>query len=475
MGALILTDWRRALPWLFVVGVLQDVLRKLTAGAPAAYILGVGILFGLVALMAYAQGSLRGRWRTLALGDDGLRQAWNLVVLVVVAQAAHAALRWGNPLIGVLGLAFYLGPVLALMVGMAYAQSQARIDRLLTAYVMVMVPAALTVYLSADYGAQWPVLRDVGALTGTQIIIYHGGQALESLSGIFRVGELAAWHAATSIAFLSILVLRRPSLVKLIGAGVLGALLVGAIILTGRRKMLMTLAVFFSFQWVLFILLRRGVTRLSGAMLAFALFLAVAFSLLGHEEQDLASPSAAYADRGLTVFTSTDQRLDTTLNLVQSAWSRSGGIGVGAGMAGQGSRFAGGGNVSARMVGGSAEAGMGFIIVELGLPGLLAMGWLMFMLVSRLWWGLRMLARVNEQWLLYAVSFASLLIANLATFGVAVQLYSDYVVLITLGMVAGMLFTLVNAGIEQYRLHLAWRTGSHLAVQMPPAPGLGPK
>lgn len=189
----------------------------------------------------------------------------------------------------------------------------------------------------------------------------------------------------------------------------------------------------------------------------------------------MASPSAAYADRGLTVFASTDQRLDTTLNLVQSAWYRSGGIGVGAGMAGQGSRFAGGGNVSAQMVGGSAEAGMGFIIVELGLPGLLAMGWLMFLLVRRLWRGLRMLARVNEQWLLYAVSFASLLIANLATFGVAVQLYSDYVVLITLGMVAGMLFTLVSAGIEQYRLHLAWRTGGHLAVQMPPAPGLGPK
>ena len=462
MLALIMTDWRRALPWLFGIGVLQDVLRKLTPNVPAAYILWIGAMFALVALVAYSQGALRGRWRALALGDADLLQAWSLFALVVVAQAAHAVLRWGNPLIGVLGVLFYLGPILALMVGMAYAQTQARIDRLLGTYVLIMVPASLTVYLSVDYGMQWPVLRDVGAFTGSQIIIFHGGQALESLSGVFRVGELAAWHAATSIAFLSILVLRRPSLIRIIGAGVLGVLLVGAIVLTGRRKMLMTLTVFFSFQWVLFMLLRRGVSRLSGAMLAFALILAVGFSLLGHEEWDLASPSAAYVDRGLTVFETTDERLDTTWNLVQSAWSRSGGIGVGAGMAGQGSRFAGGGAVAAQAVGGSAEAGLGFIIVELGLPGVLALFWLMFVLVRRLWQGLRMLARVNDQWLLYAVSFAALLIANLATFGVAVQLYSDYVVLITLGLVAGMMFTLVDAGIRQcyWGACLTWqRTG----------------
>ena len=160
------------------------------------------------------------------------------------------------------------------------------------------------------------------------------------------------------------------------------------------------------------------------------------------------------------------------MNLVQSAWYRSRGLGVGAGVAGQGGRYAGGGGAEA--VGGAAEAGLGFIIVELGLPGVLAMVWLMFLLVRRLWQGLRLLAWVNPPLLVYAVSFAALLMANLATFGVAVQLFSDYAVLITLGLTAGMLFTLVSAGIEQYRLHLAWRTASHLATQIAHHPLAGP-
>ena len=41
----------------------------------------------------------------------------------------------------------------------------------------------------------------------------------------------------------------------------------------------------------------------------------------------------------------------------------------------------------------------------------------------------------------------------------AVQLYSDYEVLITLGLVAGMLFSLVHAGIHQcyWEAYLTWQ------------------
>ena len=67
---------------------------------------------------------------------------------------------------------------------------------------LIMVPACLTIYLSADYIAQWPLLRVVGAMKGTQIILYLVGQALENLSAAFRAWEQAAWHAKTSIAFI---------------------------------------------------------------------------------------------------------------------------------------------------------------------------------------------------------------------------------------------------------------------------------
>ena len=128
--------------------------------------------------------------------------------------------------------------------GVAYANSERRITTYLTAYVLIMVPAALTVYLSLEYSDQWPILRDIGSFVGGELIIYDQGAALESYAGIFRTGEIAAWHAATAAAFLIMLATRNPSLAFRIVAGLVVVALVGTIILTGRRKMLMALTIF---------------------------------------------------------------------------------------------------------------------------------------------------------------------------------------------------------------------------------------
>ncbi|TVQ86609.1 MAG: hypothetical protein EA400_12695 [Chromatiaceae bacterium] len=445
---LVADNWRRGVLALFAVGVLQDVFRKLTPGAPAYFILWVGVVFGVVVLFALSRGAVRGL-RPLYLQDRALADAWRFFIAVVLLQAIHAWLRWGSPLVPVLGLFFYLGPVVALLVGMAYAKSERWIDRFLAGYVLIMLPAVLTVYLTPQFGEQFPVLRDVGVLTGTQITIYDVGTALESYSGVLRVGELAAWHAATTIMFLSILMVRRPGLIFRAFTIFLIAALVGAILLTGRRKMLMTLVVFFSFQWVLLALLRRGLTKGTGTLLALVVGGTLAFAVFGLEQTD--SPHGLYAQRGLSVFDSLDERTTTARRLAVSAWHRSDVIGLGAGVAGQGARFAGGAG-SARAVGGAAEAGVGMILVELGLVGVIALLWLLYRLGVRVWYGLRVLAARHRMMLPYASAFVAMLVANLATFAVATQLYGDLLVLITLGLTAGMLFALVNAGLVQQRV-----------------------
>ncbi len=462
-ASMILSNWRKALPLLFLIGVLQDVFRKLTPGTPAVYIVWIGAMFALVALVAYTRGAMYGL-RPLYLHDSSLRTAWGLFISIVVLQALHTLARGGGLAMSVLGLAFYLGPVVGLLIGFAYARSEAWILRLLTGYVMIMAPAALTVYLAAEFGNQWPVLRDVGAMTGTHVLISGFGQPLESYSGLFRVGELAAWHAATSIAFLTILVMRRPRLVWIIGAGLLAALLVGAIILTGRRKMLMALAIFFAFQWVLLVVLRQGLIRRNKILLVIAISGVMGFGLLGHEDDG--TVRSYYVERGESVFISTDDRLAMTLGLVEWAWRTSGILGKGAGVAGQGARYAGERPEDVNV--GATEVGLGLILVELGLPGLLVILWLTLLLVRRLWWGLWILAGVNPSLPTYAVSFLALLVANAATFGTATQLYSDYVVLITLGLIAGMLFAVVYAGIEDYRLHFAWQARYYGACSASP-------
>lgn len=153
----------------------------------------------------------------------------------------------------------------------------------------------------------------------------------------------------------------------------------------------------------------------------------------------------------------TGARLVQTLGPVQSAWLNSGLIGQGVGVTGQEARYAG--NVQERVRISSAEVGLGMILIELGLPGLLAMVWLGFMLVGRVWLALRILAWTAPELLNYASGFLALLIANAATFGTATQLYSDFVVLITLGLVGGLLFALLTFGLMEERRQrmMRWR------------------
>lgn len=444
MIALAVGDWRKGLLAILVLGVLQDVFRKLTPGVPAYYLLWTTAMFGVVFVAAYARGAVRGL-RPLYLRDARLKTAWSMFFLLVLAQVVHALARWGNPQVPVLGLLFYLGPVAALLLGIAYARSERRIKTFLTAYVLIMAPAALTVYLSVDYSEQWPVLKDIGAFVGREMIIYDVGTALKSHPGLFRVGEIAAWHAATAAIFLIVLATRSPSLTFRVLAGLLVVALVGAIVLTGRRKMLMALTIFLVAQWSLLALVRKGVTRQTVTLLVLGLLGSFALILL--DPQERSSQPALYLERGVTVFEETGERFQTALNLLRSALVRSAGIGLGAGTASQGGRYTDVDTSAA--VGGASEAGLGLIIIELGVPGAAIILWLLYAIARRLWRGFALLARISNRLSYYAVSFAALLIANIATFTVATQVYGDHCVLIVLGLVAGTLFALVQFGVEQ--------------------------
>ncbi|MBK8640015.1 MAG: hypothetical protein IPN92_17680 [Chromatiaceae bacterium] len=440
--ALTLGDWRRGLLAILVVAVLQDVFRKLTPGVPAYYLLWTTMTFGTVFATAFVGGAVRSL-RPLYLYDPRLKVAWGLFFLVVLAQAGHALVRWGNPQVPVLGLLFYFGPVAALLLGVAFASTERRITAFLTAYVLIMTPAALTVYLSLEFSDQWPILRDIGSFVGSQLVIYDVGTALDSHPGLFRVGEIAAWHAATAAAILIMLATRRPSLTYRIIAGLLVVALVGAILLTGRRKMLMALTIFVAVQWALLAFLHKGVNRQTLTLLVLGVVGSFALTLLDPQERN--SESDLYFERGVTVFGDVSGRFQTSLDLLRSAVSRSAGIGLGAGVSAQGTQYAGG--VSGA-VGGAAEAGLGKIVIELGIPGALVILWLLYRIARRLWEGFRLLAQASESLSYYAASFAALLIANIATFTVATQVYGDHAILILLGLVAGMLFSLAMAGIE---------------------------
>ena len=447
VALLTLGNWRYGLLCIIVIGVMQDVLRKLTPEAPPFYIVWSMLAFGFVAAVALGRNAL-GSLRELWMGDDTLKVAFYLYFLVVIVQCLHSLLRWESPLVPLFGLIFYLGPVVALLVVIGFAKQEIWLNRFIGTYLLIMVPVCLTVYLSLLFKDSVPVLRDVGSFLGNQLVIYDVGTVLYSYPGLLRVGEIAAFHAAVCCAFLSMLMLGKTGWLRgRLWYALLIIALVGAIALTGRRKMLMALCIFWVLQFYFLTALRGGASRQAVVILVLGLVFSVAIGLAGESETSL------YLQRGSTVFSGMDERVSTAINLFLSAIDRSSGVGLGSGIAAQGARFAGIDN--SLFVGGSSESGIGLLVVELGIPGFIIIVWLLFNLARVVVAKLKAVARIDDHLLLYAVSFAALLLANMATFSVATQLYGDYFVLITLGVVAGMLYSTINRGIRKRALYIA--------------------
>lgn len=424
-----LSDWRKGLLVMLLIGVLQDVLRKLTPGIPSYYIVwSMAIYMGVfvTAILSRALPPLS----TLFLGDRAVRTAWTLFGFVLVLHLANAFFRWGSVAVPILGAIFYLGPPLAMLLGFAYMNSESRLRRFFLVYLLIFVPTALTVFLSPEYKDMWPVLREIGSFVGRELLIYDVDTVLESYSGVLRVGEIAAWHAATAASFLMVFAVLDKTNRRRILYVLLIAALVGVIVMTGRRKMLMTLSIFAIVQWALLARFKHGAGASTIALLMLGTAASFMLTLL-----EPTSQSSLYLQRSGSVFGDVGERVATSLMLMKSAFDRGGGIGLGAGTASQGIAYAGVDLKSA--VGGSSESGLGKLMVELGLLGVFSVVFLALAIARRFLKNLRRLAAVNERLLIYQTSFLSLLFANIMTFTVATQVYGDYFILIMLGTIAG--------------------------------------
>lgn len=436
IALLALADWRRALLAVIVVGVLQDALRKLTPGAPAFFIVWSTAVYFAVVAIAILSRSLP-PLRTIYLHDRLVKSAWIAFFVLIALQMLNALVRTGNPVVPLFGAMFYLGPAAAMLVACGYFSGERQLRRFLAFYVLVLLPTCLTVYLSPAYEHAWPILADVGTFTRSQILIYDVGTILQSYSGILRTGEIAAWHAATVAIFLITLSFTARRRRHWLITALLVALMIGVIVLTGRRKMLMALAVFFVVQWALLAWLRKGMGKVAVLIILVGTLSSYSLTLL-----EPSSAKGLYVQRSATVFGDAAERVELAIDLMKWAFVRSGGLGLGAGSASQGARY--GGVDPSMQVGGAAESGLGMLMGELGILGVLISIWLLAVISRNILRNLRALASAEPRLMLYQVSFISFLVANMMTFTVATQVYGDFFVLIILGTVAGFMVRINN-------------------------------
>ncbi len=426
-------DWKRGLLLCVLVGFLQDPVRKLIPGEPVMVTISVGAILLLTAAIAVLRNVSISPLQIYEW-TKRLTIPFGVFLSCLIVQCFHTWLRYENFLLACVGFMSYMIPFITMV--LAYRAAIERPDyivRILKVYAFISIIASITIYL--EYlGVDWRILGEVGK----GIIIYDLGTAFHGMTGLLRSPDIAAWHAATGIAFFVILFLTTGRSRNVLIGGLVVLAVLGAGVLTGRRKIILQVLIFLSVYWGLLLAFARGSKRLGG--------LAIVLAILGYAlmlgAERTARDSAfveLYVERGKTVFEDVEDRVELLgIRSIGWAYNRAGFFGAGAGVATQGARF-----FRERSFGleGPAEGGFGKITAELGIPGLVITLWLLIAICRVMWRQLRVIGRDPVAAKL-AYGFIGLAIANFVAFMVATQVFGDLFVLMLLGVVLGSFFAL---------------------------------
>jgi len=438
---------------ILLIGFTQDAFRKLIDGEPRIFVVMVGVVFAVGLFSLLARKGVSGMTEPFLKWTTELKAPLTVFMLLLMVQFFHSLFRFGSPVVSIIGLLSYGAPFLAVVLGYFWANSLSDVRRFFKVYVVVGLAAALSIMLSFQ-GYQWTIFNEVGA----GLKIYDMGTVLVSHAGFMRTGEIAAWHIATTACLLMILFFtsRRGGLSPLITLCIL-ALMV-AIFLTGRRKMFMMFSLFVIFYIFGIAYFRRGIAIsyvLTGGLLVMGVWFVVELVFPGGYGDALNN----YVARGTTVYSDVTGRfVEIGLSPIYWAYARVGLLGGGLGIGSQGAGY----YSSISIAGGSGEGGLGKIMVELGLPGLLILLWLGIAGLSYVYRILRLasMQTTEPRWLVFSLGLVILLFVNVLTFSVATQLYGDMFILIMLGTIAGFLLAVPKMIVAaQLQVHMAANGG----------------
>ncbi len=418
------------------VGFIQDPIRKLVPDEPVFFVVLVGVFFAAGMVGAILRNGAR-YFVPLSGLNRLLFLPLILFLLVLLIQTLATILRYDEVVLAIAGVNGYLAPLLAFPLAYFYVNGIDDIKRLLAVYIGFNIIVAASVYISF-FGVDWKILQQVGK----GLVIYDLGVVLTAHSGFLRSPEITAWHLAASVCMLwTISIFTNRPAHRLWFAALL-VVFVGAIFLTGRRKMLLEIVVFFSLYFSLVVFTQTSGRRIFVGTTMLALGLSLWLGLQQIFPDKYEGQLDLYLQRGATVFEDAPERFSLLgLGSAQSALRRTGWMGAGMGLGSQGARFFTDKSVTAR-VGGSTEGGLGKLIVELGVPGVLIMFWLTWRLSKLIFAILRYCGHIDRTAAHIGVAITAFLGANVLTFIIASQVYGDLYILLLLGIMVGFVLAL---------------------------------
>ena len=434
-----LVNWRAGILVCVLIGFLQDPLRKFIPGEPVILVVLVGVFVGATVI---------GMWREtgplvlepLIRWQEALKFRLLAFLVLVFVQSIISLLVYESAILTCVGLMSYLAPLVALSVTYSYFRNLNDFSLLISLYLFAAVLICVGVFLSF-FGLNWRILQEVGS----GLVIYDIGTVLKAHPGFMRASEIASWHLGAAVCFMIIVVnVKRDTRTSVI-MGFLITMFVAAILMTGRRKMIMQILQFLVFYSVLLLYFKNAISgklvvAIAAGAMAFWFGIEIIFP------GGYGSQFELYAQRGATVFSDALGRMyQLGYSPIEWAINRVGFFGAGVGVASQGASMFGGGS---QVIGGAGEGGLGKITVELGVPGLvlifaLSMGLFKYMLKI-----LAYVAQQNDESFRIFAGIAAFLAANVPTFIVASQVYGDLFVLLILGWLLGLLLAVPRVAAE---------------------------
>jgi hypothetical protein len=418
---LALRNWRLGVGLGIVVGLIQDPIRKSIPGTPGLLAVAAAPVLCATVVSALASGdvSLR-RFREAYPRIAG----WAFLFLLSLIPATLVLLQQGGSLyrLGLFGLYGWLTPLAAALLGVFWVRRPGDLSRL-TIFYCAVAGLFLTGTLLEYQGRypEWPAL-------GTWSLDANWDRQAEGVdigltSGFFRSPDLMSWHAAT-LTVLALMLAQSEHRPRTLGWLVLAGYGATCLLLGGRRKM-----IGIPFLWgALAFLPLVGSGRLARAVgLLSAAALAGLVLLLASDEIGVIRDYFVFA--GSTA-DDAPSRFGDSLRSVARMWRVGGWTGLGVGSASVGAQHLG------LRVPTAPEDGLGKLMAELGVPGLVLGLALAAVVASTLMGQLRVVARTP--WAPTHYGLAALASANVVPFLVSHHAYGDSLVMFMSGMILGL-------------------------------------
>jgi hypothetical protein len=436
-------DWKLALYYTVFVGFAQDPLRKITPGQPQ-YLVGLVVISAALTMLALYFSPRKVPFKSAFVLDSALLQYFPIFFWLLLIGCLSSFLRTGAIEIPVLGILVYLAPLLSIWLGFHFATHPGAVAKLLMVYVLCVCVYAFTVLLSF-WGVASPLFREVGK----GLVIYLDiGVGIQGHAGLWRTAEVASWHLGAASCFSITLGVRTRKLVYILLASVLSLFFLYVAVLTGRRKVFTLFAGFLIIFSVLIFLNARKLTRdtFFSALGVLAVSAAI-FSLSGGFSELQSGVYGAFFRRGATVFGEVNSRFSATNSeSLLSVFNVAGLFGLGVGMSYIGVVKYLNINVSPEIAKVWIEGGTSKILFEIGFVGFILLGIMIFLLIRLYLRIARSPSVVNSPDHLLILGLIAFLAANVPTFSAAGQVFSDFFVLLTIGLSCGFILGLQSVG-----------------------------